>query len=57
MSNNLKRKLMRSKLKLIKKCRECDGAIDAAGTGRERCDECLKSGNHCNFKKVQKFRV
>lgn len=54
MSNNLKRKIMRSKLKLIKKCKECDGAIDAAGKGRERCDECLKSKVHCNFERIKR---
>lgn len=51
MSNNLKRKLMRNQLQAIKKCRKCKWAIEAAGKGRERCDECLKSGIHCNFER------
>lgn len=55
MSNNLKRKLMRTQLtKAIGKCRKCVYGIEAAGKGKERCDECLNSKVHCNFKRIKR---
>lgn len=55
MSNNLKRKLMRTQLtKIIGKCRKCVHGIQAAGVGKERCDECLKSKTYCNFKRIKR---
>lgn len=55
MSNNPNRKLLRKKLQnAIGKCRKCIHGMEAAGAGKERCDECLKSEVHCNFKRIKR---